>query len=213
MHIKLIWRCHKYFALTDRCRFLCFTGIPSAGRQTRSVTGPTEGAFLRSEVSERMDLTNYLTAIDGVFYRAIDPAYRHFALSGSRAPGRYSDSHQPTLYLSSSPEGVEAAMQSHSSNRSHNLEIVRVSVTSDKIIDLRNAEALCAAGIDLNDAIAPWQEIVCEGGVPRSWNVRNRLTSLGIKGLIDPSRKAPGLWHLVLFSWNHDTHSRVALLE
>jgi RES domain-containing protein len=148
-----------------------------------------------------------------VFYRAIDPAYRHFALSGSRAPGRYSDSHQPTLYLSSSPEGVEAAMQSHSGNRSRNLEIVRVSVTSDKIIDLRNAEALFAAGIDLNDAIAPWQEIVREGGVPRSWNVRNRLTSLGIKGLIDPSRKAPGLWHLVLFSWNHDTHSRVSLLN
>ncbi|MBY6256078.1 RES domain-containing protein [Phytobacter diazotrophicus] len=160
-----------------------------------------------------MDLTNYLTDIDGVFYRAIDPAYRHFALSGSRAPGRYSDSHQPTLYLSSSPEGVEAAMQSHSDNRSQNLEIVRVSVSTDKIIDLRNAEALFAAGIDLNDAIAPWQEIVREGGVPRSWNVRNRLTSLGVKGLIDPSRKAPGLWHLVLFSWNHDTHSRVSLLE
>lgn len=57
-------------------------------------------------------------------------------------------------------------MQSHSGNRSRNLEIVRVSVISDKIIDLRNAEALFAAGIDLNDAIAPRREIVREGGVP-----------------------------------------------
>lgn len=160
-----------------------------------------------------MDITNYLTDISGIFYRAIDPAYRDYALSGSRAPGRYSDSSQPTLYLSSSPEGVEAAMKSHSDNRSAKLEIVRVSVATDKIIDLRNAEALRAAGIDLNDAIAPWQEIVREGGVPQSWTVRNRLESSGIKGLIDPSRKAPGLWHLVLFSWNDDSRSHVYLIE
>jgi hypothetical protein len=31
-----------------------------------------------------MDIANYLTDIDGIFYRAIDPAYRNFALSGSR---------------------------------------------------------------------------------------------------------------------------------
>ena len=160
-----------------------------------------------------MDIANYLTDIDGIFYRAIDPAYRNFALSGSRGPGRYSDSDQPTLYLSSSPEGVEAAMTSHSANRRASLEIVRVSVTTNKIIDLRNDEALLAAGSDLGDAIAPWQEIGREGGVPRSWKVRKRLESLGIKGLIDPSRKAPGRWHLVLFSWNHDSHSRVFLLE
>ena len=104
-------------------------------------------------------------------------------------------------------------MKSHSANRRANLDIVRVSVTTDKIIDLRNDEALLAAGIDLSDAIAPWQEIVRQGGVPRSWKVRKRLESLGIKGLIDPSRKAPGRWHLVLFSWNHDSHSRVFLLD
>lgn len=104
-------------------------------------------------------------------------------------------------------------MKSHSDNRSAKLEIVRVSVATDKIIDLRNAEALRAAGIDLNDAIAPWQEIVREGGVPRSWTVRNRLESSGIKGLIDPSRKAPGLWHLVLFRWNDDSRSHVYLIE
>lgn len=160
-----------------------------------------------------MDLTNFLTDIDGVFYRAIDPAYRKSALSGSRVPGRYSNSIQPTLYLSSSPEGVEAAMKSHNANRSANLDIVKVRVIADKILDLRNADAVLAAGIDLNDAIAPWQEIVNEGGIPCSWNVRNRLESLGVNGLIDPSRKAPGLWHLVLFSWNNNSQSHVNIIE
>lgn len=160
-----------------------------------------------------MDLTTHFTAVDGVFYRAVDPAYRRFALAGSRAPGRYSDSHQPTLYLSSSPAGVEAAMQSHRSNRSASLEIVKVRVMAKKIFDLRSADAVLAAGINLQDAIAPWEEMVKEGGVPGSWGVRNRLELLGFNGLIDPSRKAPGLWHLVLFAWNNNSQCQVNIIE
>ncbi|NIF03481.1 RES domain-containing protein [Pantoea sp. Acro-805] len=160
-----------------------------------------------------MVLTDFLTEIDGVFYRAIDPTYRKFALSGSRNPGRYSRGDQPTLYLSSSPEGVEAAMKLHSDKRSANLEIVKVRVVANKIIDLRDANAILAAGIDLKDATAPWQEIVNNGNIPGSWNVRNRLESLEVNGLIDPSRKAPGLWHLVLFSWNKNLQTRVSIIE
>ncbi|EKM6439120.1 RES domain-containing protein [Cronobacter sakazakii] len=159
-----------------------------------------------------MDITPFYTRIEGVFYRAIDPAYRDFALSGSRTPGRYSRGDQPTLYLSSSPQGVEAAMQAHRDARA-SLEIINVSVVADKIFDLRNADALLAAGIDINDAIAPWQETVQAGGIPPSWQVRARLESLGMNGLIDPSRKAPGLWHLVLFSWNEDSHTQVRIIE
>lgn len=159
-----------------------------------------------------MDITSFYTRIEGVFYRAIDPAYRDFALSGSRTPGRYSRGDQPTLYLSSSPQGVEAAMRAHRDNRA-SLEIVKVSVVAEKIFDLRNTDAVIAAGIDINDAIAPWQETVKAGGIPPSWQVRARLESLGMNGLIDPSRKAPGLWHLVLFSWNEDSHTQVRIIE
>lgn len=70
------------------------------------------------------------------------------------------------------------------------------------IVDLRDAAALQAAGVELADAIAPWQEIVAAGGTPPSWTVRDRLLAAGANGLIDPSRKSPGLWHLVLFRWN-----------
>ncbi|KZE24117.1 RES family NAD+ phosphorylase [Cronobacter sakazakii] len=159
-----------------------------------------------------MDITPFYTRIEGVFYRAIDPAYRDFALSGSRTPGRYSRGDQPTLYLSSSPQGVEAAMQAHRDARA-SLEIINVSVVAEKIFDLRNTDAVIAAGIDINDAIAPWQETVKAGGIPSSWQVRARLESLGMNGLIDPSRKAPGLWHLVLFSWNENSHAQVRMIE
>ncbi len=152
------------------------------------------------------------TKVDGVFYRAVDPAYRDGALSGSRYPGRYSSAAQPTLYLSASRDGVAAAMKAHSDNRSGRLEIVSVHVAADRIFDLRDAPALAAMGIRLEDAVAPWQEVVAAGGTPTSWSVRDRLEALGAQGLVDPSRKAPGLWHLVLFSWNQDDSPAVHVI-
>ncbi len=103
-------------------------------------------------------------------------------------------------------------MQAHRDNRA-SLEIINVSVVAEKIFDLRNTDAVLAAGIDIKDAIAPWQEIVKAGGIPPSWEVRARLESLGMNGVIDPSRKAPGLWHLVLFSWNENSHTQVRIID
>jgi RES domain-containing protein len=48
--------------------------------------------------------------VTGRCLRAVDPAHREAALAGSRAAGRYSRAGTPTLYLSSSREGVAAAM-------------------------------------------------------------------------------------------------------
>lgn len=153
------------------------------------------------------------TRVDGLFYPATAPAFRQYALSGPVTAGRYSAIGQPTLYLSSSPEGVEVAMQAHRGQRAPATEILRIRVTASNIVDLRDPVALQHAGIDINDAIAPWQEIVGAGGIPRSWRVRQQLEALGAAGLIDPSRKAPGLWHLVLFRWNQNAEVIAELAE
>ncbi|WP_456285513.1 RES family NAD+ phosphorylase [Microbacterium sp. JZ70] len=149
-----------------------------------------------------MGETSVLIDVRGIFYRAIDRRFRAAALAGSRAPGRYSRSHQPTLYLSATREGVEAAMIAHRGARAAQLDIVAVEVTASRIADLRNTSAMESLGIDPSDATAPWQEKVEVGETPPSWHVRDRLVSAGAQGLIDPSRKRPPLWHLVLFRWN-----------
>lgn len=157
--------------------------------------------------------TDLLSVVEGVFYRAVDPTYVGSSLSGSRRPGRYSDADQPTLYLSSSPAGVEAAMKAHAHERAERLQLIQVSVLAPHIFDLRD-ERLCAnAGVSLKDATAPWQDLVAKGKRPSSWDVRDRLIRLGAKGLIDPSRKALGLWHLVLFEWNKDGAPKVQQIE
>lgn len=144
----------------------------------------------------------FIPVLRGIFYRAIDPQFREYAITGSRSAGRYSRPEEPTLYLSSSVDGVEAAMIAHKDARSSSLEIIEIEVESTGIIDLRDSSALAKLGIDLADAVAPWQDIATSGGTPSSWTVRDQLIEAGANGLIDPSRKRPGLSHLVLFRWN-----------
>ena len=140
--------------------------------------------------------------VRGTFYRAIDPRFRRQAIAGSRSVGRYSRSDEPTLYLSSSVEGVEAAMVAHRDARSSSLEILEIGVDASGIVDLRDPAAAAGLGIDPADAAAPWQDVARGGGTPPSWIVRDRLVEAAAQGLIDPSGKRPGLWHLALFRWN-----------
>ncbi|MEV4900046.1 RES family NAD+ phosphorylase [Citricoccus sp. NPDC055426] len=144
----------------------------------------------------------FVPPIRGTFYRAVDPQFREYATSGSRSAGRYSRASEPTLYLSSSVEGVGAAMIAHGGAGSLAREILEIEVDASGIFDLRDAAAVSALGLDLAGAAAPWQDVAASGGTPPSWTVRDRLIAAGAQGLIDPSRQRPGLWHLVLFRWN-----------
>lgn len=154
-----------------------------------------------------------MRTVTGSFFRAVDPAYREEALSGSRSAGRYSPPDVPTLYLSSSRAGVAAAMIAHTRDSTPDLEVMRFSVEAARIVDLRDHEALRSVGLDPADAAADWQSVVAAGGSPSSWSVRERLERLGAHGLIDPSRKQPQLWHLTLFRWNTDGAPRVRELR
>lgn len=149
------------------------------------------------------------TVVAGTFYRAVDARFVDSALRGSRSAGRYSPPDAPTLYLSSSPEGVDAAMVAHTDATTPPRELLTFDVHAERIVDLRDAEALAALGVDLADAMAPWKPAVEVGEEPSSWAVCRRLEEAGAHGLIDPSRTAPGLWHLTLFRWNEDGAPRV----
>ena len=89
-------------------------------------------------------------------HRAIDGTHRASALDGSRLSGRYSAAGQPIPYLSDSPEGVAAATVAHGGARG-DLTVLAfsVSVQAQGIVDLRDPAALRAAGVDLQDAVAP----------------------------------------------------------
>ena len=106
--------------------------------------------------------------VTGSFYRAVNPAHQDAPLLGSRLAGRYSEPTQPTLYLSSSPQGVDAAMLAHTQGRVDELVLLKFHVEAHNIVDLRDPAVLFAAGVNLADAVAPWQDIVKIGGEPSS---------------------------------------------
>ncbi|MBL4808023.1 MAG: RES family NAD+ phosphorylase [Rhodobacteraceae bacterium] len=146
--------------------------------------------------------TSLFVRIEGTFYRSISKEFVQHVLDGSTRPGRYSTQDQKALYVSPTPQGVAAAMQAHSQPDSPKPVLVQLDISADNIFDLRDQMACDAAGITRDDAFAPWQEIVAQGGRAKSWIVADQLRQLGASGVIDPSRASPGLWHLVLFHWN-----------
>lgn len=93
-------------------------------------------------------------------------------------------------------------MIAHAASRARELEVVGFDVAASNIVDLRDAAAAASLGINPRRAAADWQADVAAGRTPPSWRVRDALVAAGANGLIDPSRKRPGLWHLTLFGWN-----------
>src|SRR5690625_3775274 len=143
-----------------------------------------------------------LRSVHGTFDRAVGPAFADRALTGSRSSSDLSWPDAPALYLSASREGVAAAMIAHRDERSPQLSILAVEVEATGIVDLRDHAELARLGIDPADAAAKWQADASAGRTPPSWGVRSALEDQGARGLIDPSRRRPGLWHLTLFAWN-----------
>lgn len=139
--------------------------------------------------------------VTGTFHRAVTPGFEGRALTGSHGAGRYSRADQPTLYLSASRAGVAAAMIAHQGlNRQQT--ILPFDVNAMDLFDLRSADAIEHVLKNAGDPFSDWQAVAASGGEPPSWRVRDWIERTGAQGMIDPSRKSPGLWHLVLFRWN-----------
>jgi RES domain-containing protein len=150
--------------------------------------------------------------VRGRFWRAVDARFRARAIEGSVSAGRYNAPDVPALYTSASEAGVAAAMRAHARPGASERVLVEMHVEADGIFDLRDDAALRALGVDPGAAAAPWQDVAAAGGRPPSWGVADRIRGHGAAGLIDPSRAAPGLWHLVLWRWNAPGAPRVRLV-
>jgi len=159
-------------------------------------------------VPEEADCSGWLTSIAGTFFREVDDSHAQAALAGSYLAGRYSRAGQSTLYLSASEEGVAVAMEAHRRSAEHRA-VLRFNVIGDRIFDLRQPAALRAVRAAAGDPMCDWQACLKAGVPPASWAARDWIEARGAVGLIDPSRRQPGLWHLVLFGWNTPTTPQI----
>ena len=104
--------------------------------------------------------------------------------------------------MSGSPVGVAAAMARYGDGPR---TLVKLDVNATKLVDLRDTAACRLLGIDVVQTKKDWIAALAHDREPPSWAASDRARLIGASGLIDPSRTAPGEWHLVLFAWNaHD---------
>jgi len=157
---------------------------------------------MRDEPPVILPGNGFLRDVAGIFFRAVAREHVASALAGSHGAGRYAAPDQPTLYLSASPAGVDAAMSAHGGTAGEARTTLAFQVEAQAIFDLRDAAALAEVRAAAGEPLGAWQDLVRAGREPPSWRARNWIEAQGADGLIDPSRQVPGLWHLVLFRWN-----------
>jgi len=118
--------------------------------------------------------------------------------SQNRPAARYNRLAQEALYLSVNESSARVAMEKYVKEISSPLVLVEYEVELCQLVDLRHANSQKLRA----QASLDWQTAAENGSEPSSWRVSDKLRKNNEIGLIDPSRKNPNMWHIVLFRWN-----------
>lgn len=142
-----------------------------------------------------------LTEVSGEFVKIVwadDPDVHLMRGAPERPPARFNRRGQDALYLSPDIESAKVAIGQDVRDSDSPRVVLTFEVEKCALFDLRNPEASEIYVL----ASQPWRGPVATGGSVKSWLAADDLRDRGHLGLIDPSRRRPGLWHITLFHWN-----------
>lgn len=142
-----------------------------------------------------------ITRVSGIFVRVEFESEVHKTLlknQAARPARRFNRQGENALYLSPDEHSAKVAMGEYVREGDPPRVLVQYEVEECALVDMRSPEA--AHIYDL--AKQPWQPPFNRGEAPSSWQAADQLKAEGYVGLIDPSRRQPGLWHITLFNWN-----------
>jgi RES domain-containing protein len=142
-----------------------------------------------------------LTGVAGTFVKIVFDGDTDIFLSrglSHRPPSRFNRPGQDALYLSPDEISARVAIGEYVKPGDSPRVLVRFEVTPCSLFDLRHP-----AAADIYElARQRWRDVVARGEEPPSWHAADHIRETGHPGLIDPSRRRPGLWHITLFHWN-----------
>ena len=142
-----------------------------------------------------------LTDVSGKFVKIVwadDPDVYLTRGATDRPPARFNRLGQDALYLSPDVESARVAIGQDVRTGDRPRVLLTFEVQRCALFDLRAPEAADIYAL----ASQPWRKLVSAGSEPSSWSAADRLRTEGYVGLIDPSRRRPGLWHITLLRWN-----------
>lgn len=127
----------------------------------------------------------------------------------NRPAARFNRPGQDALYLSPDELSARVAIGQYVTPESQDRELITLSLSSCRLFDLRLPEHTDV----YEHAKQPWIAPLDAGREPSSWQAADHIRDLGYDGLIDPSRRRPGLWHITLFRWNEPDAPDVVIKE
>ena len=144
-----------------------------------------------------------VVTLTGRFYRMKFLHEAEDILGPARAAeGRSHHGGQRALYLSETPEGTIVATARYVAENDPPRAIFPLWLEGARVVDLRDAAATAAWGIDTTHRAAEWQAIRARGLPSPTWAISDRVRELGLDGMLYASRSQPDLTHLTLFRWN-----------
>ncbi len=142
-----------------------------------------------------------LTDITGTFVKIVFAEDADIFLArglAKRPASRFNRPGENALYLSPNAESARVAIGEYVKPGDPPRFLLRYEVSPCSLFDLRHPNN----GDIYELARQSWRPVLARGEEPASWQASDHIRSSGHKGLIDPSRRPPGLRHITLFHWN-----------
>jgi RES domain-containing protein len=155
----------------------------------------------------------------GTCYRAHDPRWAFKPLSGDGAAirgARFNPRGVPALYLALS---VMTAIKEANQGFAHRIDpcvLCSYDVDCEDIADLCTESGKKKHDVAYNDMACAWAAALSDGKRPVSWEIYDRLRTLGLAGILVPSF-APGVSvedrNLVLWDWGPDRPHKIEVYD
>jgi hypothetical protein len=141
--------------------------------------------------------------IDSIFWRMKFVHEAGDILGPVQSPeGRSHYNGQRALYLSETAEGAIVASRRYMRPDDPPRAIYPLRVSQARVVDLRDRAATEYFGIDTTHRALEWQSLRAQGLPSPTWEISDRVRTLGLDGMLYASRTDPTKMHLTLFRWN-----------
>lgn len=155
----------------------------------------------------------------GTCYRAHDPRWQFKPMSGEGAAirgARFNPKGVPALYLGLS---IMTAVKEANQGFAHRIDpcvLCSYEIDSEDIADLTTQQGRDQLSTTIDEMACAWATALAQGDRPASWSIHDRLTAMGIAGILVPSF-APGAEpedrNLVLWKWGPDLPHKVSVFD
>ena len=144
-----------------------------------------------------------MTPFSGRFYRIIFKHNLARVLDSVPNPeGRFHHDGQPALYFSPSHNAARVAIDSYYRANDAARVIVPLKLSGANVLDFRRPATSVGLGLTGGETTVHRRRERRAKKPATSWRASDAARAAGADGMIFHSRKAPPLWHIVLFAWN-----------